>query len=121
MHMSKRTILTLAALGLFLNGVPVHADYASTILADGPITYYRLDETSGIIGHDSVNGLNGLYVGGVTFGTPGAIAGDSDTAVTFDGSDGHLRVLSTIGDADFSIEFWMNTTTDRSEEHTSEL
>jgi hypothetical protein len=111
--MSKRTILALAAFGLFLSGGPVQADYASTILADSPIAYYRLDETTGMIGHDSVNTLNGLYLGGVTLGAPGALVGDSDTAVTFDGSNkGHLLVLSTVGDADFSIEFWMNTTED---------
>jgi hypothetical protein len=112
--MRKRAILALAALGLFLSGGPAKADYASTILADGPIAYYRLSETGGLGGADSSgNGLGGLYYGGVTFGTPGAIVGDSNTAVTFDGSNkGHLRVLSTIGSEDFSIEVWMNTSVD---------
>jgi hypothetical protein len=111
--MSMRAILALAPLALFLSGGPAKADYPSTILADGPIAYYRLGETGGLIGADSSgNGLGGIYYEGVTFGTPGAIAGDSNPAVTFDGTSGHLRVLSTVGDGDFSIELWMNTTVD---------
>jgi hypothetical protein len=106
--------LALAACSLLLSGGPAKADYASTILADGPIAYYRLAETGGLGGADSSgNGLGGLYYGDVTFGAPGALVGDANTAVTFDGSNkGHLRVLSTIGPGDFSIEVWVNTTTD---------
>jgi hypothetical protein len=111
--MSKRAILALAALGLFLSGGPAKADYASTILADNPVVYYRLGESGGFVGHDAVNGLGGLFFGGVTFGIPGAIVGDSDTAVAFDGSSkGHLHVFSIVGTGDFSVELWMNTTVD---------
>ncbi|HLJ92090.1 MAG TPA: LamG domain-containing protein [Gemmataceae bacterium] len=110
--MRKQSCLALAVLGLFLSMVPAKADYPSTVLADSPIAYYRLGESSGGIAVDSSgSGLNGLYFGGYTQGVSGAIANDSDTAVSFDGASSHIRVLSAVGD-DFSVELWMNTTTD---------
>jgi hypothetical protein len=108
----KRVFLAVAALGLFLSSGPANGDYPSTILADAPIAYYRLGESAGSVAADSSgSGLGGLYFGGFTQVVAGAIAGDADTAVSFDGSTSHVRVLNAIGD-DFSVELWMNTTVD---------
>jgi len=62
--------------------------YAAAVLADSPIAYWRLGESSGTVANDSSgNGHNGTYNGSPTLGvSPGAITGDSDTAVTFNGS-----------------------------------
>ena len=49
--------------------------YASTILADRPVGYWRLGESSGLVARDSSgNGFDGAYQGGVTLDTPGALA-----------------------------------------------
>lgn len=73
--------------------------------------YWRLGESSGTTACDSTaNQDNGSYLGGVTLGVPGAIAGDPDTAASFDGSSGQVSVPSAsslnVGD-DFTIEAWV--------------
>jgi hypothetical protein len=109
----KRLLLSVAAWGLVLGGGLARADYASTILADAPISYYRLGEAAGQVAIDSASGLGGLYFGGFTQAVPGAIVGDADTAVSFDGATSHIRVLSPTGlSDDFSVELWMSSTVD---------
>ena len=58
--------------------------YASGVLADGPSAYYRLgDSTTSVLADSSGKGRPGVYhASQVTLGVPGAISGDSDTAVT---------------------------------------
>ena len=47
--------------------------YANAVLADHPLAYYPLNDTSGTAATDSSgNGLNATYVGGVQLGLPGA-------------------------------------------------
>lgn len=53
--------------------------------------YYRLGDVSGTLASDSgVDGVYGTYEGGFTLRTAGAITGDSNTAVTFDGVNGRV-------------------------------
>lgn len=57
--------------------------YDEAVLADEPVAYYRMDETSGPTAADSSgNGRSGTYQTGVTLGTPGALLDDPSTAVT---------------------------------------
>lgn len=58
---------------------------------------------------DSKSANNGSYVGGPTVGVTGAIAGDSNTAASFDGVDDYVTAARQIAD-DFSIEFWFKST-----------
>ncbi len=65
--------------------------YRDAVLADGPLVYWRLGDSSLATTLDSSgNSRNGAYgsTGGtdVTLGTAGLIAGDSNTAATFHGS-----------------------------------
>lgn len=67
--------------------------YASTILADSPVAYWRLGDATGTTAADSSgNALAGTYHGGFTLAEPGSLAGDSDTSVLFDGSTGYMEV-----------------------------
>jgi hypothetical protein len=53
---------------------------------------------------------NGTYNGTVTLGAPGAIAGDSDTAVTFDGATAYVDMGTGFafgGTAAMSYEAWV--------------
>ena len=65
------------------------ASYASQVLADSPLGYYRLGEASGSVMADSSGrGNNGTYPStpsSPTLGAPGLLVGDADTAVTFTG------------------------------------
>jgi hypothetical protein len=52
-------------------------DYAAVVLADQPLAYWRFDEPAGTANaaDASNNGIEGLYVAGVTLETPGVIEG----------------------------------------------
>ena len=91
------------------------ASYASTVLADGPVGYWRLGEAVGAATavDASPNGNNGAYQSGVTQGQPGVIVGDPNTAAAFNGT-GNARVdLPTatqlgLDNASFTAVAWVN-------------
>jgi hypothetical protein len=95
---------------------PTNTDgYASTVLNDGPMAYYRLDETSGTVAHDIWGGYNGVY-NSATLGLPGFSSIDPDTAAGFGpgpnsyvgsilGIDGFASSTDTTA---FSVEAWVN-------------
>jgi len=90
------------------------AGYSAVILADKPLSYWRLGESdpSQPAKDASGNGNDATYIGGVTLGQPGAIMGDPDTAAAFDGSTGIVDIPSTSGGtfdlmANFSLEAWV--------------
>lgn len=87
--------------------------YPSAVLADHPYLYYRLDETSGpTVADSSGNNHPGAYVGGVTYGVPGALKTDSDPAITLDGSSGYLYGATRVSNPQvFTVEVWFKTTT----------
>ena len=58
--------------------------YRATVLADGPLAYYRLDDT-GSVAKDEVGAHDGTYTGKPSR-VPGAIAGESNGAASFDGT-----------------------------------
>lgn len=70
--------------------------YASEVLADAPLIYWRLGESSGTVAADtSGNGNDGTYTNGPTLGTTGLLVGDSNTAATFDGVDDSVQSVAT--------------------------
>lgn len=68
--------------------------YAETVLADDPAGYWRKGEAPGstTLVDSSGNAKNGVYLNGVTLGVPGALAGDPDTAASYDGVNDSGRV-----------------------------
>lgn len=93
--------------------------YSTAVLADGPIAYYRLDETSGPTMCDSSSQANnGTYNGSnVTYGVPGALLSSSDTAVAADGMPSTPGVIGTSnsnspisGNESFTLEGWFRST-----------
>jgi hypothetical protein len=85
--------------------------YASEVLVDHPVAYWRLGESAGPTAKDTSAGMHaGMYLGGVTFSRPGAIAGDPDTAVGLNGTDAYMtagNLFAFAGAAQFSIEAWV--------------
>ena len=82
--------------------------YQSTVLADGATNYWRLNETSGTIAHNSVaGGVDATFSGAFTLNNTGGIAGDP--AVKFSGSVG-AAVVPNLGALPIqgTIEFWIN-------------
>ncbi|MEM6811097.1 MAG: LamG-like jellyroll fold domain-containing protein [Pseudomonadota bacterium] len=73
------------------------SDIGSIILADNPVVYFRLDETSGTTATNLGSGgaaLNGTYNGGVTFNT-GALSFNLSTSASFDGVNGRVDIPSS--------------------------
>ena len=90
-------------------------DYKATVLADNPLFYYRLGESSGATtAYDEVaTTANGTYYGSPTFGQTGAISGDSNTSVKFKEADSdYAQTLSLSSETSLlpcTIECFMKT------------
>jgi len=95
---TRRNVLKMAAvggaglaamrLGPLVRTVKASDQYSSYVLAKGPVGYWRLGEASGPTAADSSgNGYDGTYLGNPTFGEPGAIVNDPDTAIGLNGPD----------------------------------
>src|SRR5438105_4551295 len=91
---------------------PIKTNYRDEVLADLPSAYWRLGEATGTAAADaSGNGLSGTYQNAPTLGVSGALTGDSDTAVTLNGTTHYISVadndLLDPGDT-FTLEAWIN-------------
>ena len=87
--------------------------YATTVLGDRPVVYFRLGETAGASGAmDLVSGRSGAFRGIPMLGVKGALAGDDDTAMRLDGTNG--VTLSNVarfgGKVPYSLEAWVRPT-----------
>jgi hypothetical protein len=80
--------------------------YASTVLADGPRSYWRLGESSGLVVRDELGVNAGTYQGGVTLGAAGALTGDANTAAGFDGVNDLVSLGNPGLTGPFSLELW---------------
>lgn len=121
----RRLLLAPAALVLLDAAAPVlglpaiiattpalaQSAYAQAVIADNPISYWRLNETSGTTATDQMGRNNGSITGGVTLNQPGPMSDDS--AMAFDGSTGYVwvGVSPSLMPATASLEAWIKTTT----------
>jgi len=87
--------------------------YAQEVLADHPLGYWPLDESSGAVAHDYLAGNNGFY-SHTTLGQPGYSLLAAHTAARFgipssvNSYAGGIAVdFTTAGSAAFSIEAWV--------------
>ena len=88
---------------------PTSGAYASAVLADSPVGYWRLGEPGGTVAADSSpNGNTATYgSAAVTYGRPGALTGDSNTAVTLAGSALQMPTAASPWTGDFTVESWV--------------
>ncbi len=95
--------------------------YAAAVLADKPIVYYRLDETSGSVAHDlSGNGIDATLVGAGTFGAASALKNDPNGALELGSDKVTLSIPNAFdfpGAAPYAFELWVlpETTTGEQE------
>lgn len=86
--------------------------YASEVLADSPVSYWRLAETVGTTATDEQATYNGTYTGGYTLAQTGPVP--SGSAVALNGTSGYINTsaspLDTIGTGDFTLEAWVYNT-----------
>jgi hypothetical protein len=92
-----------------LNAGPAAAStYSSAVLADSPVAYWRLGESSGTTAADSSgNGHGGTYTStGVSYGAS-AIVSDGDTAVSFSGGSMTAAASTALNIHSGTIEGWI--------------
>jgi hypothetical protein len=86
--------------------------YLSWALAANPVAYWPLNETSGTVAYDLVQGSNGVYAGAYIL-TAGGFAGagfnNPHRIVIYNGSSGDTQIPRLIGSTNFSIVFWVRT------------
>jgi YD repeat-containing protein len=83
--------------------------YGAVSSTSGLIDYWRLGEKSGTSFADGVGSNAAIFEGGVGLGTPGALAGDPNSAASFDGSnDTASAKLDLSGSSQLTLEFWLN-------------
>lgn len=108
-YLNKSLLVALALSGGFLTA---KADYPSEVLADGPLVYYRLNETITTPTFDTITnaGLlgssgNGVYAATVSHPVTGAIAGNS--AASANGTILSVPYNAGLNTATFTIEAWL--------------
>jgi hypothetical protein len=87
--------------------------YSSAVLADSPVAYWRLGESSGTNAADASGaGRAGTYVGTPSFGLQGALSGDANTSVGLNGSSQYVEVpySSALNPSQFTVEAWAYVT-----------
>lgn len=99
-------IVASAAAGATASG------YEAEVLADSPLLYWRLGESSGTTAADnSGNGRDGTYVGSPTLGSTSLLASDADTCVdiaTPSSQRVEIGYGSWVNVADLTVELWAN-------------
>ncbi|MHB1844345.1 MAG: LamG domain-containing protein [Deltaproteobacteria bacterium] len=96
-------------------GATAGCGYPAAVLADAPVAYYRLDESSGSRAADaSGHGQSGSYGSGVTLGVSGLLTGDPDLAAGFPGGAWTSADLVTVPPSSLleptgavTIELWL--------------
>jgi hypothetical protein len=98
-----------ATLPLTVNGGGV-SNYGDTILdTPGLVGYWRLGEANGPSLADSKGVATGSALNGTVFGLSGALVGDPNTALGFDGTNDFGSVpLNLSGSGKATVEFWLN-------------
>lgn len=91
-------------------GAGTESAYSRAVYDSQPSRYWRFSESSGSTVADA-SGFDPLTTSGtVTRGVAGAIAGDADRAITFNGSSGYASTRTKIDPTqEFSIEAWFRT------------
>jgi hypothetical protein len=91
------------------------SSYASTVLADGPVSYWRLGEACGSTATDEQHVNNGTYVNNPSLGDPSLLGAEpGNPAVAFGGQGGQVRIpySATLGlTAPMSLEAWIRPVT----------
>lgn len=92
--------------------VPATNSYEAKIVADSPVSWWRLDEASGSTFADAMGRNPGTWVTAPTLGAPGALAGNTNTAAEFvlaTASYGTVPFAAALNSDTISVECWVKT------------
>ncbi len=113
MKMNKFALAVAANLLSAVLAFGTTASYSNAIVADHPVSFWPLNETSGAVIHDVVGTNNGVCVNpkGLGLGGPGILAAQGDTAIYFTNSNGgyiSIPYSANFNTETFSVEAWLN-------------
>jgi hypothetical protein len=113
-RLGRVLVLAVAMMGLCvapsLARADAASDYGAAVLADSPVSYWRLGETSGTTAHDQLGVNEATISGGFTLGQPGPMSGDGSIETTNAYiTPGTPESLNPTGA--FTIEFWAKVST----------
>ena len=90
---------------------PPPTGYKAAVVADSPVSYWRLGEASGTAAADERGTNAGIYANSPTLGQPSLLLTDStDKAVAFDGTNDNVRVANSATlalSSPLSLEVWI--------------
>jgi hypothetical protein len=98
--------------GMF-GSAAVAGAYAAAVTADGPLGWWRMDESGTVMNDASGNGRNGTATTGVVRGSDALVAdGAGSRAITLSGAN-RVTVpgFEKIGAAGYSVEYWVKVMT----------
>src|SRR6185295_11261331 len=85
--------------------------YRDSVVADAPVSYWRLGESSGTVAADLMGRNPGSYTGGFTLGQAGSLPGDPNIAVLLNGTSGYVQAPNStslgLGDGPLTLEAWV--------------
>ncbi len=84
--------------------------YSQTVLNDGAVNYYRLDDSTSSTMADLSSGNNLTTGSGVNANSGGALIGDSNGSANFTNATGTGQTTATTGPQTFTAETWIRTT-----------
>ena len=94
-----------------LNDLSEYGDtHEAEIMANGPVAFWRLGESSGTSAVDEISGANGTYTNSPTLGATGPFGNIAATATDFNGATDYVSIPdSTAWDlTDGSLQLWFN-------------
>jgi len=83
------------------------ATYTATVDALSPNRHWRLGELTGTSAVDRISSSDGTYMNSPVLGQTGALVGDSDTSVIFDGSNDYV-IAPGMTDSQGTMTAWIN-------------
>jgi trimeric autotransporter adhesin len=94
--------------------------YRTAVLADAPLAYWRLGELTPTIARDELGQYDGSYEPGCTVGAPGALFGDANPAVHFDGTSCFITLPAAfefLANSPYTVEAWVSPAVDGAYHH----
>ncbi len=88
---------------------PAAGSYAAAVVADAPVSWWKLDDTDPTTLLDSMGRHDGTYQGSPTFSVPGIGSAPGSVAVGFDGNNstyGRVPYSPQLNAVTYSIEVW---------------
>lgn len=88
-------------------------NFYSKMMEYDPMSYWRMDETGGVVCTDVKGQTSGTYMNGVVLGAPGVLNGSQSPSAEFDGNNDYVDLGGMdVGGSGLTIVAWVQVSTD---------